>query len=111
MFNSAFNEFAKKPDLDLYPEELRANIDAVNEWVRSLRSSSCVQSCGHVLLCGSCIANEHCAAGSGMPGFSMAHTRGSDVHVIWPGVPHHQQRRVPLRICPEAGRLRGGLQV
>ena len=35
MFNSAFNEFAKKPDLDLYPEDLRANIDAVNEWVRA----------------------------------------------------------------------------
>lgn len=34
MFNSAFNEHAKNPDLDLYPEELMKEIDAVNDWVR-----------------------------------------------------------------------------
>ncbi len=34
MFNSAFNEYAKKPDLDLYPEELVKEVDAVNDWVR-----------------------------------------------------------------------------
>jgi glutathionyl-hydroquinone reductase len=31
MFNSSFQAFAKRPELDLYPEDLRATIDAVNE--------------------------------------------------------------------------------
>jgi len=35
MFNSAFNEFSKQPELDFYPESLRAEIDKVNEWVFS----------------------------------------------------------------------------
>jgi putative glutathione S-transferase len=35
MFNVAFNEFipAEKAALDFYPVELRAEIDAVNEWI------------------------------------------------------------------------------
>lgn len=33
MFNSEFNSFAQKPDLDLYPEELRKQIEEVNTWV------------------------------------------------------------------------------
>jgi putative glutathione S-transferase len=35
MFNSAFNDFAKDPQLDLYPEELRKDIDDVNSWIYS----------------------------------------------------------------------------
>ena len=31
--NSRFNDFAKNPKLDLYPESLRAEIDSVNEWI------------------------------------------------------------------------------
>lgn len=33
MFNASFNNLAKNPELDLYPENLRAKIDEVNEWV------------------------------------------------------------------------------
>lgn len=37
MLNNAFNDFLPedKASLDLYPEELRADIDGVNEWVFS----------------------------------------------------------------------------
>lgn len=33
MFNSAFNELAKSPELDLYPSQLIEKIDQVNSWV------------------------------------------------------------------------------
>ncbi len=31
--NSEFQEFAEHPDVDLYPEELREQIDELNEWI------------------------------------------------------------------------------
>jgi putative glutathione S-transferase len=33
MLNSEFNAFAKNPDLDAYPEDMRDAIDKVNEWI------------------------------------------------------------------------------
>lgn len=33
MLNSEFNAFSKYPELDLYAEDFRSEIDAVNEWV------------------------------------------------------------------------------
>jgi putative glutathione S-transferase len=33
MLNSEFNEFATNPNLDLYPADMRENIDEVNSWV------------------------------------------------------------------------------
>lgn len=33
MLNSEFNAFSQNPGLDLYPADLREQIDAVNEWV------------------------------------------------------------------------------
>ena len=33
MLNSEFNHLAKYPKLDLYPEELRGEIDALNSWI------------------------------------------------------------------------------
>lgn len=34
MLNSEFNEFAKQPDVDLYPETHASKIDEINQWVR-----------------------------------------------------------------------------
>ena len=33
MLNSEFNEFAEYPDVDLYPEDLVKDIEAVNDWI------------------------------------------------------------------------------
>ena len=33
IFNAAFDEYAKNPQLDLYPAALQKDIDSVNEWV------------------------------------------------------------------------------
>ena len=42
MLNSEFDEFAKNPELDLYPENLREAIDEVNEWVYPEDQQWCV---------------------------------------------------------------------
>ena len=33
MFNDQFNDLCTKPDLDLYPQELRDSIEETNSWV------------------------------------------------------------------------------
>jgi putative glutathione S-transferase len=33
MFNSEFQDFASKPELDLYPEDKRTQIDELNDWI------------------------------------------------------------------------------
>jgi putative glutathione S-transferase len=45
MFNSEFQGFATKPDLDLYPESKRKQIDEVNDWIYP-RINNGVYRCG-----------------------------------------------------------------
>eukprot|EP00816_Leptocylindrus_hargravesii_P002661 CAMPEP_0196810350 /NCGR_PEP_ID=MMETSP1362-20130617/10161_1 /TAXON_ID=163516 /ORGANISM="Leptocylindrus danicus, Strain CCMP1856" /LENGTH=349 /DNA_ID=CAMNT_0042185293 /DNA_START=136 /DNA_END=1185 /DNA_ORIENTATION=- len=45
MLSSKFNEFAKNPDLDIYPETMRKSIDSVNEWIYSTINNG-VYKCG-----------------------------------------------------------------
>jgi putative glutathione S-transferase len=44
MFNAEFDEHASVPDVDLYPVELRSEIDAVNEWIYALINDGVYQA-------------------------------------------------------------------
>lgn len=44
MLNSEFNAFARHPELDLYPEALRGEIDATNEWVYDMINNGVYQT-------------------------------------------------------------------
>lgn len=45
MLNSEFNDFAKYPEIDLYPEEHRKEIDEINEWIYDTVNNG-VYKCG-----------------------------------------------------------------
>eukprot|EP00565_Helicotheca_tamesis_P003321 CAMPEP_0185728136 /NCGR_PEP_ID=MMETSP1171-20130828/3593_1 /TAXON_ID=374046 /ORGANISM="Helicotheca tamensis, Strain CCMP826" /LENGTH=668 /DNA_ID=CAMNT_0028396811 /DNA_START=128 /DNA_END=2134 /DNA_ORIENTATION=+ len=45
ILNSEFNEFAKNPDLDLYPKDQQGDIDKINEWVHP-KLNNAVYKCG-----------------------------------------------------------------
>lgn len=45
MFNHEFNEFAKNPKLDFYPESLRTSIDSHNDFMYE-RINNGVYRCG-----------------------------------------------------------------
>ena len=45
MFNAEFNAIAYNPDMDLYPQRLRAKIDQTNEWIYDAINNG-VYKCG-----------------------------------------------------------------
>eukprot|EP01134_Creolimax_fragrantissima_P005597 CFRG5597T1 len=44
MFNNEFNEICERPEIDLYPEALRKDIDSVNEWVYPMLNNGVYRS-------------------------------------------------------------------
>mmetsp|Transcript_77175 Transcript_77175/g.221800 ORF Transcript_77175/g.221800 Transcript_77175/m.221800 type:complete len:356 (+) Transcript_77175:82-1149(+) len=101
LMNTEFNAVATNPDLDLYPEHLRAEIDAVNEWIYPN------------------INNGEHAAHSNVRARARARaqwTRLADCEVLCLGrfttqpqpFRNLNHRGLPLRLCQVAGRVRRG---
>jgi putative glutathione S-transferase len=44
MLNSAFNEWAQHPKLDLYPADIASDIDGMNEWIYDLINNGVYKS-------------------------------------------------------------------
>jgi glutathionyl-hydroquinone reductase len=75
MFNSAFQDLAKHPDLDLYPELLRPKIDEVRRCVCVLVTIEVLAAVGEAQGCwvveatgwGQCVCVGQVAAGANAP--------------------------------------------